>query len=126
MSGDIEKENIIVQRFMWKDGDHKCEAGKLLMTLMELTLNEKHTTSCTEENIVSYLEEKGIVNIVDNSVKLADGKMNDAETLGDTISDYIGDAIESLPVDKEIKFMPSIHMMAIPIPVFTNNNNENK
>lgn len=121
MCGDIEKENIILQRFVWKDANHKCEAGKLLFAITELTTNEQHTTSCTDKNIESYLTDKGIVERVDNELHLVEGKAAEAEDLGNKISDHIGNEIESLPVDKEIHFVPSIHMVAVPIPCFQEN-----
>lgn len=116
MSGDIEKENIILQRFVWKDNDHKCEAGKLLFALTELTTNEQHITACNDEQVASYLKDKGLVETIDNELHLIEGKAAEADELGNQISDYIGNEIESLPVDKEIHFVPSIHMMAVPIP----------
>lgn len=118
MSGDIEKENIILQRFVWKDKNHKCEAGKLLFAITELTTNEQHVTSCVDKNIESYLTDKGLVERVDNELHLVKDKASEAEDLGNKISDYIGNEIESLPVDKEIHFVPSIHMVAVPIPCF--------
>lgn len=116
MSGDIEKENIVLQRFMWKEDDHKCEAGKLLFALTELTTSDQHVTSCGDPNIEEYLTEKGIVEKVDDTLHLVAGKQAEAEDLGNRISDHIGNEIESLPVDKEIHFVPSIHMVAVPIP----------
>ena len=116
MSGDIEKENIVLQRFMWKDGDYKCEAGKLLYALTELTSSEQHKTHCSDKTVLDYLSNKGIIEQANNEVKLVDGKYKEAEDLGNKISDHVGSEIESIPVNKTIHFVPSIYIMPVPIP----------
>lgn len=116
MSGDIEKENIVLQRFVWKDAEHKCEAGQLLYALTELTIKEDHTTSCTDENVEAYLTNKGLVQKVDAGLKLVDGKYQEAEDLGNRISEHVGSEIESIPSNKKIHLAPSIFMMAVPLP----------
>ena len=121
MSGDIEKENITLQRFMWTDENHKCEAGRLLFALNELTMSEKHMSSCNDESVVDYLKDKGIVEQNDQGIHLVDGKFDEAENLGNRISDHVGSAIEAIPVDKKIHFLPSIHMMAVPLPCVCEN-----
>ena len=126
MSGDIEKENVVLQRFMWKDGNTKCEAGKLLFALTELTVSEQHTTSCTDSTVSSYLKEKGLVEQIDNELHLVDGQMDAANDLGNQISDHIGSEIEALPINKTIHFAPSIYMVAVPVPCFQQNDNQNE
>ena len=116
--GDIETSNVILQRFVWKDGQHKCEAGKLLCALTELTDSEQHTTKCVDQDVSSYLKEKGLVEDSEAGLHLIDTKMKDAETLGNQISDHIGNMIESIPVNKSIHFAPSILMSPVPIPCY--------
>lgn len=121
MSGDIEKENIVLQRFVWKDDKHKCEAGQLLYALTELTIKEDHTTSCTDENVEAYLTNKGLVQKVDAGLKLVDGKYQEAEDLGNRISEHVGSEIEAIPSNKKIQLAPSIFMMAVPLPCTQSN-----
>ncbi len=113
---DIEKENLVVQRFVWKDEEHKCEAGRLLYALTEMTTNSQHVTSCKDEAVVGYLKDKGIAEVVDDTLHLVEGKMNEAEDLGNKISEHVGKEIESIPTTKKLQMMPSIFMMAVPLP----------
>lgn len=115
MSVDIEKENIVLQRFMWSDNEHKCEAGKLLCTLTELVDTDKHTSSCDDESIKAYLKDKGIAEDTDAGLKLVSNMKQDAEQLGNQISQHIDHEIESLPLDKAIRFI-TVHTMAVPLP----------
>ena len=55
--GNIETENITVQKFVWKDGSHTCEAGTLLYALTELTDTKSHVTKCSDESVISYLKQ---------------------------------------------------------------------
>ena len=122
MNGDIEKEPCVVQQFMWKDGEHKCEAGKLLFALMKLTEAENHVSSNDDKSVSQYLVDKGLVEVdqEDASLHLIESRYDEAVELGNQISDHIGAEIESLPVDINVQLLPSIHLMAIPLPVFKN------
>ena len=114
--GNIEKENITLQSFMWKDGNHKCEAGKLLCALTELTDTVQHTTTHVDDGITAYLKEKGLVEETESGLKLASNKEEEATQLGMQISDYIGKEFESIPINKQVRIMPSILITPVPIP----------
>lgn len=126
MSVDVEKENIVLQRFMWNDNDHKCEAGKLLCALTELVDTDKHVSTCNDEEVKSYLKDKGFVEETETGLKLVDTKKQDAERLGNQISEHIEQEIESLPINKSMHFI-TIHTMAVPLPCcMTSENQEEK
>ena len=115
MSEHIEKENVQSVRFMFSDGEHRCQAGSLLSAIITLTDSKKESNIIEDPSVASYLKERGLVEETeDHKYHCADKKYDELVDLGNRVSATIDKELESLPVAKDMTLPYSVHMLPIP------------
>ena len=112
----IESQEIITHRFVWRDGDKSCSAGELLCAVTLLAESQNPDNYIDSPEVTDYLKDKGLIEQTgEHRFKPAENKLDDLVALGDDISKAIGDEIENLPVNVELKLAPSIHLLNVNI-----------
>ena len=115
MSEQIEKENIQSVRFMFSDGEHRCQAASLLSTIITLTDSQKSSNTIDDPEVANYLQDKGLVEETeDHKFHCAEHKHDELVDLGNRVSDAIGKELEELPVDENMSLPYSVHLLPTP------------
>jgi hypothetical protein len=116
----IERQEVVTQRFTWKDGSCSCGAGDLLCTITLLTESQKPDNYIDMPEVTDYLKNKGLIEqTADHRFKPIEEKREELVALGDDVSNAIGTEIENLPANMEIKLAPSIHLIPQGVSMFT-------
>ena len=115
---NIERQDVTVQRFMWRDNGHTCGAGSLLSAITVLTETQKEGNFLGDSSVTNYLKDQGFVeDLGDNFFKPVSDKKDELIELGNRVSEAIGDEMEALPINTEIVLAPTIKIMPVPIPI---------
>ena len=115
----LERQEVVTQRFTWSDGNNKCGAGELLCAITVLTESQKEDNFINAPEVTDYLKEKGLIEETgDHRFKSVAEKKEELVALGDQVSEAIGDEINNLPVNTEIKLAPSVFFACQTVPMF--------
>lgn len=95
MSTKIERQEVIVNQFIWNENGYSLPAGELLFILTTLTRSQLETNYIGDANIANYLTSLGLIEKTGNDqYKVCPGKERIARGLGDRVSSA---------VDKELR-----------------------
>ncbi len=110
----VECQDVVVKRFVWKDGNFSCGTGDLLCSLLALTETDKDDVYVADPNITEYLQDKGLIeHTVDSRFKVVEGQEDAIVDLGNTVSDMIDTEMNTLPVGTDVRLTPAVQISKI-------------
>ena len=109
MSNSLSKEK---SSYVWKDGKSSVGTGELLSAIIQLTESEKKVNELGDKRIADYLLAKGYIKRDEDGFSLVEEHRNDMISLGNEISNAIGEEIQEYVDNNDTEgLLPTIMMM---------------
>lgn len=102
MKKKLERQEVIVNQFIWKENGFVIPAGELLFALTTLTQCYNKSCYLGHQGVVEYLTSLGLIEQQETGYKICDGKHRACSSLGNRVSNAVDNELRSLALDTEV------------------------
>lgn len=102
MKKKLERQEVIVNQFVWKENGYSVPAGELLFALTTLTQCQDRGCYLGHQGVIEYLTTLGLIEQQETGYKICDGKHRTCIGLGNRVSNAVDDELRNITIDTEV------------------------